>query len=71
MKGGAPGGGGGGGDEERLELGSDVKDEVSKANKPRHHHIHTLTSELTLPLNQSLASVVARGSHLPSKKKCQ
>lgn len=31
-------------DEGRLELGSDELDEVSKANKPRHHEIHTLTS---------------------------
>lgn len=31
-------------DEGRLELGSDEQDEVSKANKPRHHEIHTLTS---------------------------
>lgn len=30
--------------EGRLELGSDEQDEVSKANKPRHHEIHTLTS---------------------------
>lgn len=35
---------------------------VSKANKPRHHEIHSLTSQLTLPPNQSLASVITSSS---------